>query len=1037
MSQEQACPTVDFVPVHPSLECSEDRQTDSSSSSSSSPISTSASNSSSTTSNSSISSNDSSSSSGSSDTSKLDAQQQDTGQQREKRSRRSVTPTVQPYVTKMERFELFRTEQCYYLIASDKSASSFRVIKMDRTLIEYPVTDDVNNSRFQVGATNQSSSGGRKSGDNGVDQGNIHEQMDETRKLRRLPEFCVEDPTVYTGDEIRNMLDMIRDGDQTQSNGSVVEGSVQSKPSGDLEPLVRAHGIVGFIRFLDCYYLTLITKKSKVGCIGGNIIYTIKDTETFPIKPADNMRSTASVLDGAGNDPQSMLLNMWNRGKRSLNMGLTPREAAELRYQLIYQSVDLGKDFFFSYTYDLTQSLQNNMLAMTPKTYPPPPFKSMYMWNYFQTRELEEVTGSMTSFHWIMPLIHGAFIQRKLVDYGRTLNLLLLARRSRHFAGTRYRKRGVSDVGKVANDVEHEQIIHDESTVGEGVFSSFLQVRGSIPTYWTQESSVTMPKPPIVLNRVDPTYQATQLHFEDLFKRYGAPIVVVDLVKQSEKREREVIVGNEYRHALEYLNHQIDDKHKIRYCALDYSHISKHRNHNVSSSLHDVSTWAVNQTGFFCSSPRWKIIEDGLVVPFNDIDDTESTQIKYHMGVPIFPMEQEGVLRTNCIDCLDRTNVAQFSGGVEALGQQLVVMGIRSAAKLSPASSIVRLLIDMYVEIGDHIALQYGGSEAHKKVQVQNTGVDAKGDGMGKHKELLTSIRRYYSNVLTDSLKQEAMNLFLGHYIPSQSPLPLWELENDYYLHNFHVKSGTASMQSMRKRCPSVASVEEFDAMPSGKSELVLAGDSGVGSSNSLLNRNRSRRGIASSIHVVNKKTHESWRVEKIRKRCSLQKEALSFWWRNAIQSYIDQRCWMHLGENPFESMIPSRFERDHGASDQLSVFDHFFKRPYTRPLQSFHSSQNKKAVEEEKESLLRARKKMSSKDVEENNDVKSPGLDDEPCWNIVQFASQFGYENESKPYIQNFVRSQAKKHSSHGRAKSNGKYLVAFPSMKSLHLDL
>jgi len=208
-----------------------------------------------------------------------------------------------------------------------------------------------------------------------------------------------------------------------------------------------------------------------------------------------------------------------------------------------------------------------------------------------------------------------------------------------------------------------------------------------------------MPKPPIVLNRVDPTYQATQLHFEDLFKRYGSPIIVVDLVKQSEKREREVIVGNEFRHAVDYLNHHIEDRHKIRYCALDYSHISKHRNLNVSSSLHDVSTWAVNQTGFFCSSPRWKILDGGAVVPFND------NGIIYHLGVPIFPMEQKGVLRTNCIDCLDRTNVAQFSAGVEALGQQLVVMGIRSAP-ISPSASIVKLLIDMYVEIGDHIALQ-------------------------------------------------------------------------------------------------------------------------------------------------------------------------------------------------------------------------------------------------------------------------------------------------------------------------------------------
>lgn len=258
-----------------------------------------------------------------------------------------------------------------------------------------------------------------------------------------------------------------------------------------------------------------------------------------------------------------MLLNMWNRGKRSVGLGLTNREIAELRYQGLYQVVDLTKNFFFSYTYDLTRSLQENFLAMTSKPFPPPPFKDMYAWNFFLTRELEGCTNSLTGFHWVMPVIHGAFIQQKLHDYGRSLNLVLMARRSRHFAGTRYLKRGVSDRGKVANDVEHEQIVHDETNSSEGVFSAFLQIRGSIPTFWTQESSVTMPKPPIVLNRVDPTYQATQAHFEDLLKRYGPPIIVVDLVKQSEKREREVIVGNEFRNAIDYINCHIDDVHKM------------------------------------------------------------------------------------------------------------------------------------------------------------------------------------------------------------------------------------------------------------------------------------------------------------------------------------------------------------------------------------------------------------------------------------------------------------------------------------------
>jgi len=65
-----------------------------------------------------------------------------------------------------------------------------------------------------------------------------------------------------------------------------------------------------------------------------------------------------------------------------------------------------------------------------------------------------------------------------------------------------------------------------------------------------------------------------------------------------------------------------------------------------------------------------------------------------------------------------------LSLGVEALSQQLVVMGIRSlSTNLDPTSNIVKALIDMYVEIGDHISLQYGGSEAHKKVQSSGAAV--------------------------------------------------------------------------------------------------------------------------------------------------------------------------------------------------------------------------------------------------------------------------------------------------------------------------
>lgn len=80
------------------------------------------------------------------------------------------------------------------------------------------------------------------------------------------------------------------------------------------------------------------------------------------------------------------------------------------------------------------------------------------------------------------------------------------------------------------------------------------------------------------------------------------------------------------------------------------------------------------------------------------------------------PRFQSGVLRTNCIDCLDRTNVAQYAYGLAALGRQLHAMGLTDEPKVDADSSIAAALMDMYQSMGDALAQQYGGSAAHNTV---------------------------------------------------------------------------------------------------------------------------------------------------------------------------------------------------------------------------------------------------------------------------------------------------------------------------------
>ena len=137
--------------------------------------------------------------------------------------------------------------------------------------------------------------------------------------------------------------------------------------------------------------------------------------------------------------------------------------------------------------------------------------------------------------------------------------------------------------GRVANDVEVEEIFqYEDGKLAR--FASFVQQRGSIPTYWAQETSVTIPKPPIQISRYDPTFLATREHFRDLFSRYGAPIIVLDLVKQNERKPRESLIGECYKDGVQVINDDIDFEQKIRYCALDFSRTSKAPSSATTSS---------------------------------------------------------------------------------------------------------------------------------------------------------------------------------------------------------------------------------------------------------------------------------------------------------------------------------------------------------------------------------------------------------------------------------------------------------------------
>ncbi|KAJ3203351.1 phosphatidylinositol-3,5-bisphosphate 5-phosphatase, partial [Dinochytrium kinnereticum] len=298
--------------------------------------------------------------------------------------------------------------------------------------------------------------------------------------------------------------------------------------------------------------------------------------------------------------------------------------------------------------------------------------------------------------------------------------------------------------------------------------------RGSIPLFWSQEASQLVPKPPIELDLIDPYFSAAALHFDNMLERYGAPIIVLNLIKTKEKTPRESVLSDEFAQMIAYLNQFLRPDMKMRYIAWDMARASKSETQDVIGILEDLAEEVLSTTGFFHSGPE----------PYMNALRRASLGGNAGEVNRILGRRQNGVVRTNCIDCLDRTNAAQFVIGKCALGHQLYALGVISHPSIPFDCDAANLLNAMYHDHGDTIALQYGGShlvntmETYRKISPWTS----------HSRDMIESIRRYYNNSFTDAEKQSAINLFLGNYNFREGDPHLWEIQNDYYLHNLGPK---------------------------------------------------------------------------------------------------------------------------------------------------------------------------------------------------------------------------------------------------------
>ncbi|KAI4213814.1 MAG: hypothetical protein LQ351_003508 [Letrouitia transgressa] len=310
----------------------------------------------------------------------------------------------------------------------------------------------------------------------------------------------------------------------------------------------------------------------------------------------------------------------------------------------------------------------------------------------------------------------------KTVSADNGFLLTLISRRSVKRPGLRYLRRGVDEEGHTANTVETEQILSRASWAPSGKVFSFTQMRGSIPLYFSQ-SPYSFKPVPILQRSHETNHDAFQRHFNFLTNRYGKTQIALLVDKTGGEAE----IGQKYEEHTKQLNEEkASSGVKIGFEWFDFHAVCRGmRFDNVSllvesldSTLNDFGT-AVEQNGAFLR-------------------------------------KQTGVLRTNCMDCLDRTNVVQSACGSRALEKQLMEEEISINLQ---TDTNTQWFNELWADNGDAISKQYSSTAALKGDYTRTR----KRDYRGALNDLGLTLSRYYNNMVNDYFSQAAIDFLQGN----------------------------------------------------------------------------------------------------------------------------------------------------------------------------------------------------------------------------------------------------------------------------------
>ncbi|XP_070344868.1 synaptojanin-1 isoform X6 [Equus asinus] len=330
-----------------------------------------------------------------------------------------------------------------------------------------------------------------------------------------------------------------------------------------------------------------------------------------------------------------------------------------------------------------------------------------FFWN--QSLHLHLKHYGVNCDDWLLRLMCGGVEIRTIYAAHKQAKACLISRLSCERAGTRFNVRGTNDDGHVANFVETEQVVYLDDSV-----SSFIQIRGSVPLFWEQPGLQVGSHRVRMSRGFEANAPAFDRHFRTLKNLYGKQIIVNLLGS----KEGEHMLSKAFQSHLKASEHAAD----IQMVNFDYHQMVKG---GKAEKLHSVLKPQVQ-----------KFLDYG----FFYFDGSEVQRC------------QSGTVRTNCLDCLDRTNSVQAFLGLEMLTKQLEALGLAEKPQL--VTRFQEVFRSMWSVNGDSISKIYAGTGAL--------------EGKAKLKDGARSVTRTIQNNFFDSSKQEAIDvLLLGNTLNS------------------------------------------------------------------------------------------------------------------------------------------------------------------------------------------------------------------------------------------------------------------------------